>query len=167
MKHLKLFEGFFHDVINHYGGYEDITDEFKKEISKIIKDEIDIYMYDILDEYQSENSDNELVKLLPSIKHKDTKANIILGYRDIFVEYKYVKDFLEKLKKVVKILKNKYNLYTTLYWYFIEEDGVYRPMKNGLEEFIKNFESGVYPENCKFRFTIYIIDKKYETPKTI
>lgn len=145
MKHLKLFEGFFKDMLDYNNSMSiDI-----KETKKSVKEEMDSYMFEITDEYQSSSKDDYTHY---ANKNKDISY---IRYENIFVEYENVKDFLKKLIKIRKILNTKYYLDVGLTWKTLEKSSI---GNNGINRFIDKFESGIYLENTKFEFKVSIID---------
>lgn len=108
---------FFRDLVYHHSSdpeKEFKSREFRERISKIAKEEIDIYMSEITDEYQ--NSD-EYDSYWLETSFSDKALSILkLSYHKLVVKYEDVEDFIKKVDKVLKILKNKYDLDSILHW---------------------------------------------------
>lgn len=148
MKHIKLFEGFFRDMIVHY------KPKNFKEFSKKIKEDIDMIMYHILDEYQlTSDGDSDLEFSIT----RNPMNKISLRYRNIYVDYNDIDDFIKRLQKVDKILKVKYGLSTTLYH---TEPRMRLDEVGNINKFIENFEAGIYAGVDRFLFQISLIDEK-------
>jgi hypothetical protein len=87
MKYIKLFEGFlrevFNDVLMEDPSVSIRSFDFRERVASLVKDEIDVYMYDILDEYQVDNeSDSKYIDY--SIGDR-TESLLRLVYRNIDV----------------------------------------------------------------------------------
>lgn len=159
MKYIKLFEGFlmdvFLDVLVEYPSLEINSFPFRERVARLVKDEIDVYMYDILDEYQVDNdSDSKYIDY--SIGDRP-ESLFKLVYRNIDVSGDKMDDFLRRYDNLCRIFKVEYGLEVLCYGYQI--DGVL-----GMRKFdISKFKSGDYKKRSTYRFKIILKDKDEES----
>lgn len=161
MKYIKLFEGFFRDIledeVSNDPGVDIHSFEFRGKVASLIKKEVDSYMYDILDEYQVDNdSDSNYIDY--SIGDRP-ESLLKLVYRNIDVSGDKMDDFLRRYDNLCRIFKVEYGLEVLCYGYQIIIDGVL-----GMRRFdISKFKSGDYKKRSTYRFKIILKDKDEES----
>lgn len=163
MKYIKLYEGFlmdvFLDVLVEYPSLEINSFPFRERVARLVKDEIDVYMYDILDEYQVDNdSDSKYIDY--SIGDRP-ESLFKLVYRNIDVSGDKMDDFLRRYDNLCRIFKVEYGLEVLCYGYqIISGGGLVWP---GVSRFdISKFKSGDYKKISTYRFKIILKDKDEE-----
>lgn len=156
MKNLKLFEGFLRDMV-----------EYKKpkqfdEISKELKSEIDMFMFEILDEYQTSSEDDVISTL--------SDNSIRISYKNIFVNFEDIEDFVNKYNKIIKVFKSKYGLLVNTFYSnrfrtfsasgnpILVQEGPNLDIQGNLNKLVELSKSGKFKSNSIFKFTIHIID---------
>lgn len=86
MKNIKLFESYFEGRV--------------KIFLHDIKSEVDQYMYHVLDDYQTDSSDDYV---------EVYKEDVIIYYHKIKVEMENFNDFKEKIIKLNKVIEKEFN----------------------------------------------------------
>ena len=162
MKYIKLFEGFlrevFNDVLMEDPSVSISSYDFRERVSRLVKDEIDVYMYDILDEYQdTDEFDSKYIEY--SIGDRP-ESLLKLVYRNIYVSGDKMDDFLRRYDNLCRIFKVEYGLEVLCYGYQIISG---RRDLGGMRRInISEFKSGYYSRGSKYRFKIILKDKDEE-----
>jgi hypothetical protein len=155
MKYIKLFEGFFRDILDHEVSNEPGVDihsfKFRGRVASLIKKEVDSYMYDILDIYQETDIDD--YRYLDYSIGDNPTSLLKLGYRNIIVNGVDMDDFLRRYEYVSMILDREFGLKAIFRGIELRNRNVY---------FDHMFKEGDYPVGGKFRILITLMDKDEE-----
>lgn len=184
LSYKNLNESLLDDVIEHYhdNDWRSMSKEDFDKASKIIKQEIDPFLFHITDEYQT-TSDEDTASIFRLLNRSGTFNQIVfyVMYKNILVKFDEIPNFVSKVRKIIKIIDN-FGFRIFLFWSYSDEQsfrgntmwytGNDKDKENDIEDELDSLND-IYknksirqggPEvssKTKFVFTIEISDSTY------
>lgn len=169
-----LNESLLDDVIQHYhdNDWRSMSKEDFDKASKIIKQEIDPFLFHITDEYQT-TSDEDTASIFRYAR-LGTFSHIVfyLRYKNILVNFDDIPNFVSKVRKMIKIIKN-FGFKIFLFWSYSDVQSFRgntmwytgnneeSDIEDELDSLKDIYQNKKYSRQTKFVFTIEISDSRY------